>query len=97
MRYLLSIPLFLIAFLFSYNSAQAIIVIPALILIPIVKVVAIIIGALSVPTLGISAAIAKIHKKSVYKSLFIGVGILVLVALILIVLLRLVIPNSTFL
>ncbi len=79
--------------LFFPSDAHAIIFLPALILIPIAKIVAVIIGGLSLPVLGIGGLLGKITKGSAKRGIFIGIGILVVIAIMLLLLLKLFNPQ----
>ncbi len=74
-------------------SAHAIIVLPALILIPLAKLVAVIVSALSLPVASIGIFISKITKKHKLAIVFSVVSI-ILIAIISVVVLRLKNPNN---
>ncbi len=74
-------------------SAHAIIELPALILIPLAKLVAVIVSALSLPVASIGIFISKITKKHKLAIVFSVVSI-ILIAIISVVVLRLKNPNN---
>lgn len=82
MRTVLSILLFFpLLFLFA-SDAHAIVVIPALILIPIAKILAVIVGSFALPVVGIGALVGKIKGNSVAKGIVLGIIALLLLAVI---------------
>ncbi len=72
------------AFLFAFapSKAHAIIFLPATILIPIAKIVAIVIGGFSAPAIGIGALWSKLFKKSLKRTVLSVVIILLVIGLI---------------
>ncbi len=84
-----------ILFFSFYQPSGAIIVLPALILIPIAKIVGIILGILSVPTLGLGAVFAKLTKHSVMKGFLIALGILVITGVVLALIIKLFNPDHS--
>ncbi len=93
MKIITSLLVSIMVFIFFVNEAKAIIIIPAIILIPIVKLVAIIISGFSLPVIGVTAYFHKISNKSVVKGIFIGVGILVIIAVLTAIILKLINPS----
>ncbi len=93
MRILLSALLILIAVHFSAPKAHAVIFLPAIILLPIIKIIALIIGGFSIPTLGIGALSGKLFHTSPKKSIPIIIGVLLVLAGILAVILKLENPD----
>lgn len=74
-------------FAFVAKPAHAIIFLPAIILIPIAKIVALIIGGFSFPALGIGALWSKLFRKSLQRTLLIiACALLILGSLIALVL-----------
>lgn len=73
--------------------AHAIIFLPALILIPIAKIVAIIIGGLALPALGIGTIWSKLFGKSLTQTLLICCLLLALLAVIISIFLKLHTPQ----
>jgi hypothetical protein len=61
--------LLVLGLLLHPQKAHAIIFLPAIILIPIAKIVAIVIGGFSIPSLGLGALIHKLFGKSLKKTL----------------------------
>lgn len=84
---------FLIFFPLTVRDTHAIIFLPALILIPIAKIVTVIIGGLSLPVLGVGGFWGKITKGSAKRGIFTGIGVLVVIAIILLFLLKIVNPE----
>ena len=74
------------------RSAHAIIVFPALILIPIIKIVAVIIGGLTLPTTIIGLITAKIKRKPAIKMLVISLTALVIIGIVLAVFIKIINP-----
>lgn len=72
-------------------KVEAIVILPALLLIPIAKIVAIVIGILSVPSLTLGVITSKLFKHSVKRT--IGIVLLVLVVLALVVAVALKLEN----
>ncbi len=90
MKKLLSLAvLFITAAFIIPQRAHAIIFLPALLLIPIAKIVAIIIGGLSLPALGVGALWSNLFKKSLKRTIWTIAIILLITALLLIVMLKL--------
>lgn len=75
------------------DQVDAIIFLPAIILIPIVKIIAVIIGGFSLPVVAGSAFLNKVKGKSLATGLIQGIVILLLGALILAIILKLVNPD----
>lgn len=82
MKVIASVLLFLIIFALSTKEAKAIIVIIPVILIPIVKMVVLIIGALTAPVVGLSVFYSKLKKKPVVFGILVGVFILLFLGLV---------------
>ena len=83
MRRVLSlIIVFLLTFVFP-PEAHAIIFLPVVVLIPIAKIVALIIGGFTIPALGIGALGSKLFKKSLKRTVSIVIFICLLLAVIL--------------
>lgn len=82
MKLLASFLLFLLFFFSSTKESNAIIIVVPVILIPIVKIVALIITAIATPVLGLSTWYLKLKKKSILFGIFVGMIILILVGLL---------------
>ena len=93
MRFILSALLILITMHFSAPKAHAIIFLPAIILLPIIKIIALVIGGFSIPALGIGALSGKLFHASPKKSIPIIIGILVILAVVLAIILKLENPD----
>ncbi len=79
-----------ISYLLLYpQRAHAIIFLPAIILIPIAKIIAVVIGGFSIPSLGLGALITKLFGKSLKKTLVIIFLILLVIGIFLSLLLKL--------
>lgn len=88
MALIISFILVLSVLLVAAPSAHAIIFLPALILIPIAKIVALIIGGFSVPALGIGTIWGKMAGKPVLRIVIAIVVVLVLVGIVLAIALK---------
>ncbi len=86
-KLLLSIAILSIFFLFP-RPVHAIIFLPALILIPIAKIVAVLIGGLSIPVVSIGALWSRLTKKSLKRTITVIVGILLIIAALVAVILK---------
>lgn len=84
-------------FILFTDEAGAIIIIPAAILIPIVKLVAIIISGFSLPVVGITTYFHKTSNKSVIKGIFVGLAILIVLAALIAIVLKLMNPSRPLL
>lgn len=73
--------------------AHAIIFLPAIILIPIAKIVALIIGGFSLPAFGLGALWSKLFKKSLKRTIVVVVILLIILAAILVIFLKLYNPD----
>lgn len=90
----------LAAAFFLYLGAkpvQAIIILPVVILIPLAKIVAIIIGALSLPSVTIGTIWSKLFKKSLARTLTLIVIALAAVGIGLLLILKIFFPNHPLL
>jgi hypothetical protein len=83
----------LASFLIFPKPAHAIIFLPALILIPIAKLVAVIIGGLSIPALSVSAIWSKLTKQSLKKTIVLVIVALIVLAIIVAVILKIENPS----
>lgn len=83
----------LIFSLFNARSANAIIFLPAIILIPVAKVVALIIAGFSVPALGMGAVVAKFSRRPVLKMVLGTMGLLMVAAFVLGLFIKLINPD----
>jgi hypothetical protein len=89
MRKLVPLAVLFVFAAFITPKAHAIIFLPALLLIPIAKIVAIIIGGLSLPALGVGALWSNLFKKSLKRTIVVIAIMMVIIALILILFLKL--------
>jgi hypothetical protein len=80
-------------FIVFVDRVDAIIFLPAIILIPIAKIIAVLIGGFSLPVIGASAFVNKITGKSAAKGILYGIIILVVLGVIAAVVLKLVNPD----
>ena len=71
-----------IFFLLSSHEAHAIIFLPALLLIPIAKIVAIFIAGFSLPALGVSTIVSRLKGKPFLKTFIFTFSILLAIALV---------------
>lgn len=81
MKFIISVLLSIIFFLASRSEPKAIIVIVPVILIPIVKIVALIIGAFAIPVVSLSTWYLKLKKKPIYFGILIGLIILIILGI----------------
>ncbi len=79
--------------LFFPKPAHAIIFLPALILIPIAKLVALIIGGLSIPALSLGALWSRLTQKSLKRTSIVIVGALVVLAILVAIVLKIENPD----
>ena len=96
MRLILTGIIVIILTFISTPKAHAIIFLPALILIPIAKIIALIVGGLALPTLGIGTVGGKLYNKPVVKIIFALTIIILLFALALAVFLKIQNPDRPF-
>lgn len=89
MKWALSVFIVLFISLLYAPPVHAVIFLPAIVLIPIVKIIALIIGGFSLPALGVGAIWSKFFGKSLRRTITIIVVILVAIAIILAVFLKL--------
>lgn len=82
MRKGLSVIVALCLFAFTVKPAHAIIFLPAIVLIPIAKIVAIIMGGFSLPALGVGALWSKLFGKSLRRTITIIITLLVILGLV---------------
>lgn len=80
-RVLLSISLFVTLF-FCAPTAHAIIFLPALVLIPIIKIVAILLGALSLPATGVAVLWSKLFGKPLSQTMSRAIVVLLMLAVV---------------
>ena len=81
--------LLILVTLFYPPKTQAIIFLPAIILIPIAKIIAFVIGGFSIPSLGLGALITKLFRKSLKKTLLVIFVFLIIVSILLAIFLKL--------
>lgn len=96
MRWVFSVIVVLLADLSFAPKAHAIIFLPAIILIPIAKIVALIIGGFSFPALGIGVLWSKLFKKSIKRTILVIAVLLAVLAIILAVVFKLHNPDRPF-
>lgn len=82
MKFILSLVVVVLVFGYFAVPAYAIIFLPAVIIIPIAKIVAIIIGGFSVPALGIGALWSKLFRKSLRRTILSTIVLLLVIGLI---------------
>lgn len=75
--------------LFYPPKTHAIIFLPAIILIPIAKIIAFVIGGFSIPSLGLGALVTKLFGKSLKKTLLIIFLLLIIAGILLAIFLKL--------
>ena len=83
MKWALSVIVILLVSSLFAPQAHAIIFLPAIVLIPIAKIVALIIGGFSFPALGVGALWSKLFGKSLGRTILVIIAILVVLAIIL--------------
>lgn len=83
MRWIVSIVIIFLAIQLLTPRAHAIIFLPALLLIPIAKIVALIMAGFSFPALGLGVLWSKLFKKSLKRTIFVTIALLFLLAVIL--------------
>jgi hypothetical protein len=89
MRWVLSVFIIFILSLFIPHRAHAIIFLPAIVLIPIAKIIALIIGGLSVPVLGLGTLWSKLFKKSLKRTIFVTIIVFAVLLVVLAIFLKL--------
>lgn len=72
---------------------HAIVLLPAVLLIPIIKIVAIVIGSLSVPAISISALWSKLFGKPLHMAIAWTIAILIVIGMLLGVFLKIQLPD----
>lgn len=92
MKYFVSIFIILLLFV-SPKSAEAIIFLPALILIPVAKIIGIIIAGFSIPATGLGILWGKLSKKPILNTILIAIVILLFASLFFGLLLKLINPD----
>jgi hypothetical protein len=93
MRRVISVISLLLFLAFVTPRAHAIIFLPAVILIPIAKIVALVIGGFSFPALGLGALWSKLFRTSIKRTLSIIITLLILLGILLVVLLKIYNPD----
>lgn len=88
MRYLLSVIIIFFIFAFVTVPAHAIIFLPAIVLIPIAKIVVLIIGGFSLPALGVGALWSKLFGKSLGRIIAVIIIALIVLGLVFAILLK---------
>lgn len=77
-------------------KAHAIVILPAVVLIPIIKIVAMVIGGLSLPAVGMSALWSKLFGKPLTQTIAWMLVVLLVLGILLTVYLRYYLPNHPF-
>ncbi len=93
MKKILTVLISVYLFFIFVNETKAIIILPAVILVPIVKIVAIIISGFSLPVIGLSAYFHKISNKPVLRGIFVGMLILIFMGLLITIALKIINPS----
>jgi len=93
MRKVLGVVIVFCLFTFAAKPVHAIIFLPAIVLIPIAKIVALIMGGFSLPALGIGALWSKLFRKSLRRTISVIIAILVVLAIILAIFFKLSNPD----
>lgn len=96
MKYIVSLLIIIFLHLIYPKSAQAIIFLPALILIPIAKIIGILIAFFSVPATGLGVLWAKLSRRPILKTVLLSILVLLFLALFMGLLLKIVNPNRPF-
>ena len=81
MKFVVILFTFIFSLIYSYN-ANAIIFIPAVILIPIAKILAVLAAGFSAPTILTGAIVGKAAKRPVMQTVLIAVGLLILILIL---------------
>lgn len=92
MRSATGLIIFLIVFIVPKN-AQAIIFVPALILIPIAKILAVLLAGFSLPAAGVGAMWGKLTKHSVKRGIVYGIVALLILVFIVGIILKIIHPD----
>lgn len=90
-RYLFILLFFVI--LFFPQPAHAIIILPALILIPVAKAVAIVIGALTLPSVGVGIVMRKLFNTPIKKVVMSILIVLMIIISLTVLFLKMIYPN----
>lgn len=93
MKYFVTISIVVLLQFLYPKSAEAIIFLPALILIPIAKIIAIVIAGFSIPATGLGILWGKLSKKPILKTISIALAILLFLALFFGLFLKFINPN----
>ena len=96
MRWIVPVTIILLLAAFITPQAHAIIFLPAVVLIPIAKIVAFIIGGFSFPALSVGALWSKLFHKSLKRTLIVITCLLILLTIILVVIFKLHNPDRPF-
>lgn len=94
MKYFVSILIILLLFVCP-KSAEAIIFLPALMLIPVAKIIGIIIAGFSIPAAGLGILWGKLSKKPILNTILIAIVILLFASLFFGLLLKLINPDRS--
>lgn len=78
------------------TPVHAIIYLPAVVLIPIAKIVAIIISGFSFPVIGLGMLIGRVFRKSSTRMAVVSIFLLIIICVILVVLLKIANPERPF-
>lgn len=93
MKKIASLLLGILIFVFFADESKAIIIIPAVILIPIVKLVAIIISGFTIPIFGITTYFHKLSNKPIIRGIYVSIAILLALATLIAIVLKLMNPS----
>lgn len=93
MKFLLLSLILSLGWLFLAQKAEAIVFLPALILIPIAKIVVLLIGGFSLPALGVGVLWSKLCKKSIKQTLLVILAIFLILTVVLIIILKIENPS----
>ncbi len=93
MKVILGSLIFILLVASNPRPAHAIVILPAVLLIPIIKIVAIVIGSLSVPAISISALWSKLFGKSLPITIAWTVAVLILIGILLGIFLKIRLPD----
>lgn len=93
MKKALSVLMVFCLFAFTVKPAYAIIFLPAIVLIPIAKIIAFVMGGLSLPALGIGTLWSKLFGKSLQRTLVVVVSLLIITAVLIALFLKIYNPE----
>ncbi len=93
MKWIFSLIIIFMTFSYAAMPTNALIFLPAIILIPIAKIVAIVVGGFAIPALGTSVIWSKLFGKSTKKAIVVAAILLIIIAIVLFVSLRMLNPD----